>query len=151
MSALPPKADIARRHWHVRLVPTADSCTATNDVHGFLIYSITLWAHRTSPAGISWPIALAASYLQLYPSPLALFPCRPRSGIALTKHCFQPVQMMLQLLDNVVCKGIVCINMAREQERSIARLFQMGLRLTETRPRCAATSLCHAPTFSFPT
>jgi len=57
--------------------------------------------------------------------------------------------MMLQLLDNVVCKGIVFINIAREQERSIARLFHMVLRLAETSPRCAAASLCHAPTFSF--
>jgi hypothetical protein len=30
MSALPPKADIAGRHWHVRLVPQPDSCTAAN-------------------------------------------------------------------------------------------------------------------------
>jgi hypothetical protein len=35
MSALPPKADIDRRDRHVRLVPTADSCTAANDVHGY--------------------------------------------------------------------------------------------------------------------
>jgi hypothetical protein len=49
--------------------------------------------------------------------------------------------MMLQLLDNLVRKGIVCIDMAREHERSIARLFQMVLRLTETSPFCAAASL----------
>jgi hypothetical protein len=30
MSALPPKADIDRRNCHVRFVPKADSCTATN-------------------------------------------------------------------------------------------------------------------------
>jgi hypothetical protein len=28
MSALPPKADIAERDYHVRFVPIADSCTA---------------------------------------------------------------------------------------------------------------------------
>jgi hypothetical protein len=60
------------------------------------------------------------------------------------KHHFQPAQMMLQLLDNLVRKGIVCIDMAREHERSIARLFQMVLRLTETSPLCAAASLYHA-------
>src|SRR5262249_13487483 len=38
------------------------------------------------------------------------------SGIAPTKHCFQPVQMMLQLVDNIVRKGIVFIDMAREWE-----------------------------------
>jgi hypothetical protein len=32
MSALPTTADIKRSGWHVRLVPQADSCTATNDV-----------------------------------------------------------------------------------------------------------------------
>jgi hypothetical protein len=31
--------------------------------------------------------------------------------------------MMLQRLDNFVRKGIVYINMAREQERSITRFF----------------------------
>ena len=31
--------------------------------------------------------------------------------------------MMLQLLDDIVRKGIACINMAREQERSITRFF----------------------------
>jgi hypothetical protein len=36
MSALPPKADIARRHWHVRLVPKADIRIAAK-----LSYSIT--------------------------------------------------------------------------------------------------------------
>jgi hypothetical protein len=46
--------------------------------------------------------------------------------------------MMLQLLDNIVRKGIVCIDMAREQERSIARLFQMVLRRTKTSSLCAA-------------
>jgi hypothetical protein len=46
--------------------------------------------------------------------------------------------MMLQLLDNIVRKGIVCINMAREQERSIARLFQVVLRRTKTSSLCAA-------------
>jgi len=51
--------------------------------------------------------------------------------------------MMLQLLDNIVRKGIVCIDMAREQERSIARLFQMFLGPTETSRLCAAASLCH--------
>jgi len=40
--------------------------------------------------------------------------------------------MMLQLLDNIVRKGIVCIDIAREQEPSIARLFQMVLRRTKT-------------------
>jgi hypothetical protein len=30
MSALPQKADIADRDWHVRFVPKADSCTAAN-------------------------------------------------------------------------------------------------------------------------
>jgi dihydroxyacid dehydratase/phosphogluconate dehydratase len=48
---------------------------------------------------------------------------RPVSGIARTKHHFQPAQMMLQRLDNLVRKGIVYINMAREQERSITRFF----------------------------
>jgi hypothetical protein len=28
MSAIPPKADIAERHWDVRFVPKTDSCTA---------------------------------------------------------------------------------------------------------------------------
>ena len=65
------------------------------------------------------------------------------------QHCFQPAQMVLQFLDNIVRKGIVCIEMAREQERSIARLFQMVLHLTETSPLCAAGSLYHASTFSF--
>src|SRR5215469_2817140 len=32
MSALPPKADIERRDWHVRFVPKPDSCTAANDL-----------------------------------------------------------------------------------------------------------------------
>ena len=32
LSALPPKADIERHERHVRLVPKADSCTATNDI-----------------------------------------------------------------------------------------------------------------------
>jgi hypothetical protein len=36
MSALPPKADIARRHWHVRLVPLADSCTAAKRRRGLV-------------------------------------------------------------------------------------------------------------------
>jgi len=31
--------------------------------------------------------------------------------------------MMLQLLDDIVRKGIVYINMAREQERGITRFF----------------------------
>jgi hypothetical protein len=30
MSAIPPKADIAERRCHVRFVPKADSCAATN-------------------------------------------------------------------------------------------------------------------------
>jgi hypothetical protein len=34
MSALPPKADVDRRHWHVRLVPTRDTIR-------LLAYSIT--------------------------------------------------------------------------------------------------------------
>jgi hypothetical protein len=39
------------------------------------------------------------------------------------KHHFQLAQMMLQRLDNIVRKGIVYIDMAREQERSITRFF----------------------------
>jgi hypothetical protein len=39
MSALPQKADIARRHWHVRLVPQADACT-TAKVHDHSITSL---------------------------------------------------------------------------------------------------------------
>jgi hypothetical protein len=31
MSALPPKADITERDWHVRFLPKADSCTATKN------------------------------------------------------------------------------------------------------------------------
>ena len=45
------------------------------------------------------------------------------SEISRTKHHFQPAQMMLQLLDDIVRKGIVYINMAREQERGITRFF----------------------------
>jgi hypothetical protein len=32
MSALPPKADIVERQWHVRFVPKADSCTAAKRI-----------------------------------------------------------------------------------------------------------------------
>jgi hypothetical protein len=31
MSALPPKADIAERYWHVSFGPQADSCTVANN------------------------------------------------------------------------------------------------------------------------
>jgi len=51
--------------------------------------------------------------------------------------------MMLQLLDNIVRKGIVCIDMAREQERSIARLFQVVLRRTKTSSLWAAVLRFH--------
>ena len=32
LSAYPPKADIERHEWNVRFVPSADSCTAANDL-----------------------------------------------------------------------------------------------------------------------
>jgi hypothetical protein len=35
MSAIPPKADIGERNWHVRFVPEADICGAA--IHGDLL------------------------------------------------------------------------------------------------------------------
>jgi hypothetical protein len=42
MSALPPKADIAERDWHVRFGPEADSCTATF-VHGCALSVVSFY------------------------------------------------------------------------------------------------------------
>src|SRR6516165_8880420 len=41
LSALPPKADIERHDWHVRLVPKADSCSAKRYVRFGLKPSIS--------------------------------------------------------------------------------------------------------------
>ena len=37
MSALPPKAEVARRRWHFRYVPTTDMRAAFGDCHHELI------------------------------------------------------------------------------------------------------------------
>jgi hypothetical protein len=44
MSALPPKADIAERGWHVRFVPKADSCAAAKPaLFDHLVYRVGPW------------------------------------------------------------------------------------------------------------
>ena len=58
---LPTATLVKQTRQHSHCVPLPDSCTATNNCPN--VYSITLSARRTSPAGISWPIALAARRL----------------------------------------------------------------------------------------
>jgi hypothetical protein len=55
MSAIPPKADIARRDGDVRYVTQADSCTAAK----YVCYSITSSAMESTTGGIVRPRALA--------------------------------------------------------------------------------------------
>src|SRR6516162_661311 len=55
MSAIPPKADIAKRDCHVRFVPEADVSSRSKAT----VYSITLSARSKKDSGIVSPIAFA--------------------------------------------------------------------------------------------
>ena len=78
MSALPPKADIAERDWHVRFVPNADSCTAA------IRYSITSSARASRVDGMVNSSALAV--LRLMISSNFVGACTGRSGVR-HYHC----------------------------------------------------------------
>src|SRR6266545_4734190 len=54
LSALPLRATAERTSWIGGFVSEADSCTATNDVHG-LAYSITSSARASTLSGMSNP------------------------------------------------------------------------------------------------
>ena len=61
MSALPPIADIAESHWHVRFVPEADVSNCSKAAP----YSITSSVRASSEAGTSRPRARAVAKLMM--------------------------------------------------------------------------------------